>query len=91
MDLENLLVLGCNWLQDYLPNHPEALAELQPCQNKSMLMEAATTLVAQGEELARAGEVEKALAKFKQAKQWNPQLDINPETKAKVLFFQEKN
>ncbi|MGF1960466.1 MAG: hypothetical protein RMX99_013295 [Aulosira sp. DedVER01a] len=85
LDLENLLVLGCNWLQDYLPNHPETLAELQPCQNKSMLMAAAPTLVAQGEELASAGEVEKAVIKFQQAKEWNPQLDINPETKAKFL------
>jgi WD40 repeat protein len=67
LDLENLVVLGCNWLQDYLPNHPETLAELQPCQNKSMLMAAAPTLITQGEELASAGEVEKAVAKFKQA------------------------
>ncbi|MDZ7957817.1 MAG: tetratricopeptide repeat protein [Aulosira sp. DedQUE10] len=87
MDLENLVDLGCNWLQDYLPNHPETLAELQLCQNKSILMAAAPTLVAQGEELARTGEFEKAVAKFKQAKEWNPQLDINPETKAKVTFL----
>ena len=85
LDLENLLVLGCKWLQDYLINHPETLAELQPCQNKSMLIAAATTLVTQGEELASADEVEGAVAKFKQAKEWNPQLDINPQTKAETL------
>ncbi|BAY12459.1 nSTAND1 domain-containing NTPase [Calothrix sp. NIES-2098] len=92
LNLDNLVVLGCNWLQDYLPNHPETLAELQPCQNQFMLMTAATTLVAQGEELASVGEVEKAVTKFKQAKQWNPQLHINPETKTETLnlIFQGK-
>ncbi|OUL27508.1 WD40 repeat domain-containing protein, partial [Nostoc sp. 106C] len=92
LDLDNLLILGCNWLQDYLHNHPETLAELQPCQNKSMLIAAAPTLVAEGEELASAGEFEKAVIKFKQAKEWNPELDINPETKAETLnlIFQGK-
>ncbi|MBD2357828.1 hypothetical protein H6G41_24990 [Tolypothrix sp. FACHB-123] len=87
LDLENLVVLGCNWLQDYLTNHPETLAELQLCQNKSILMAAASNFVTQGEELSSAGEFKKAVAKFKQAKEWNPQLDINPETKGKLLFL----
>jgi hypothetical protein len=34
LDLDNLLVLGCDWLQDYLANNPDTRKELQVCQNK---------------------------------------------------------
>ena len=55
-------------------------------------MAAAITLVAQGEELARSGDFDGAVAKFKQAKAWNSQLQFNPEAKAKALglYFQGK-
>ena len=84
-NLANLLVLGCDWLKYYLPNHPETLEELQVCQLKPLLIAAASTLVEQGEKLAIDDNVEGAVAKFKQAKAWNPQLEINPETKAQAI------
>jgi WD40 repeat protein len=32
--LDDLLAQGCNWLKDYLLTHPEALKELEVCQNR---------------------------------------------------------
>ena len=89
-NLANLLVLGCDWLKYYLPNHPEILEELQVCQTKPLLIAAASTLVEQGEKLATDGNVEGAVAKFKQAKAWNPQLEINPETKLQAIALVAK-
>jgi len=93
LDLENLLVLGCSWLQDYLVNHPNTLEELQVCQKKSMLIAAAQPLVEQGEQLASEGDFEGAVEQLKQAKAWNPELNLNPEVKAKslVLVYRGKN
>ncbi|GAA6614999.1 WD40 repeat domain-containing protein [Scytonema sp. NUACC26] len=48
LDLENLLVLGCDWLKYYLPQHPETLEELQVCQTKPPLSAAVSTSVEQG-------------------------------------------
>ncbi len=92
LDLESLLSLGCDWLKYYLPQHPETLESLQVCQNKSLLTAAAVTLVAQGEELAKGGDFDGAVAKFKQANAWNSQLQLNPEAKAKALSsaFEDK-
>ncbi|MUG95383.1 hypothetical protein F7734_24665 [Scytonema sp. UIC 10036] len=82
LDLENLLVLGCDWLKYYLPQHPETLAELQVCQTKPLLIAAASTLVEQGETLAKEGNFEGAVAKFNKAKVWNSKLNYNSEVKA---------
>ena len=46
--------------------------------NQASPCAAASTLVEQGEKLATDGNVEGAVAKFKQAKAWNPQLEISP-------------
>ncbi|MBD2196363.1 MULTISPECIES: hypothetical protein [Calothrix] len=54
-------------------------------------MAAAPTLVTQGEKLASVSKFDKAVAKFKQAKEWNLQLDINPEAKAKEYFVKQNN
>jgi WD40 repeat protein len=82
LDLKNLLMLGCDWLQYYLPQHPDTLEQLQVCQSKPLLTAAASTLIEQGESLAKEGDFEGAVAKFKEAKVWNPKLDFNPEAKA---------
>ncbi|KYC39777.1 hypothetical protein WA1_29940 [Scytonema hofmannii PCC 7110] len=82
LDLKNLLVLGCDWLKYYLPQHPETLAELQVCQTKPLQIAAASTFVKQGEKLATEGNFERAVAKFNKAKMWNSQLNYNSEVKA---------
>ncbi len=82
-NLEELLVEGCDLLQqDYLIYHPQTLEELRVCQNQKMFVAAASTLVAEGEDLAQKGDYEEALAKFQKAKAWNSKLDFNPEVKA---------
>ncbi|MBR8835916.1 MAG: AAA-like domain-containing protein [Stigonema ocellatum SAG 48.90 = DSM 106950] len=88
LNLENLLTLGCGWLQGYLISHPETLEELEQCQNqnKSLLIVAADSLVTQGEKLAQDGDFEGAVAKFKKANAWKPKLVINPEVKAAPAY-----
>jgi tetratricopeptide (TPR) repeat protein len=88
LNLDNLLALGCDWLQDYLISHPEALVELGQCQNqnKSLLLAAADTLVTQGEQLAHDGDFDGAVTKFKQANVWKPKLGLNPEVKAAPAY-----
>ncbi|MBD2776080.1 CHAT domain-containing protein [Iningainema tapete] len=91
LDLDELLASGCDWLKSDLPNDPQTLEQLQQCQNQSNLIAAAQTLVAQGEELASNGDFEGAVAKFKKAQEWNPELELNPEAKAAIAFtFQGK-
>ncbi len=59
------------------------MEELKVCQNPEILAKAASNLVKQGEELAKNGDSQGAVEKFRKAKKWNPKLDINPEEKAK--------
>ena len=82
-DLENLVKEGCNRFREYLADNPEKLEELKICQNPEILAKAASSLVKQGEELAKNGNSQGAVEKFRKAKKWNPKLDINPEEKAK--------
>jgi WD40 repeat protein len=83
--LDELLLRGCHWLQDYWVTHAEALEELKVCQTEALLKAAAPTLVKQGEALARAGEVEGAIAKFRQAKVWDSRFSFDPLSRAKQL------
>ncbi|MDJ0531961.1 MAG: tetratricopeptide repeat protein [Xenococcaceae cyanobacterium MO_207.B15] len=86
MDVDALLERGCDWLADYLSNRPEKLEELKICQTSSLLKRAAPALVAQGEELAKDGKVEEAIANFQKALKWDSTLDLNPETEALTLM-----
>ncbi len=88
MDIDTLLVRGCNWLADYLSHRPAILKELKTCQTSSLLKRAAPALVAEGEAQAKEGKVEEAVAKFQTALQWDSNLDLNPETRAKQLAAQ---
>ncbi|MBW4497132.1 MAG: hypothetical protein KME26_29545 [Oscillatoria princeps RMCB-10] len=83
--LDELLVRGCNWLNDYLITHPKDLEKLEVCQTQSNRRDAAPFLVKEGEEEARGGNVDGAVATFRTALKWNPSLPLNPETKAKQL------
>jgi WD40 repeat protein len=84
-NLEQLLTRSCNWLHDYLVNSPTDLEKLQVCQNSSILIAAAPSLVKEGEKQARDAQFEEAVKTFRQAKTWNPKLNFDPEAKAKPL------
>jgi tetratricopeptide (TPR) repeat protein len=83
-----LLNTGCQWLNDYLIINPLELQKLEVCQTPSKLKAAAPFLVKAGEEKAKAGNVEEAIATFKTAFTWNPELKFDPQKKAKE--FEDK-
>ena len=84
-DFDNLLTRGCSKLKGYLINHPEKLEEIKACQNREILTHAASTLVKQGQKLAKDGHLKSAVNNFRKANKWNPELKINPEVKAKAI------
>ena len=77
-----LLNTGCEWLNDYLVINPEELQKLEVCQTPSKLKVAAPFLVKMGEEKAKASNIEEAIATFKTAFTWNPELKFDPQKKA---------
>jgi WD40 repeat protein len=83
LDLDNLVTSGCNLLNNYLIGNPQVLAELKDCQTPSRLLLAATVLVIQGENLAENDDLNGALANFRQAKEWDKNLQFDPQAKAK--------
>ncbi|MEH2111866.1 hypothetical protein [Nostoc sp.] len=90
MDFDNLLLSGCNLLNNYLIAHPEVLEELQSCQTRSRLVKAATVLVIQGEKLARNDDMNGAVEKFGKAQQWDNNLKFDFQARAKELANQAK-
>jgi WD40 repeat protein len=86
LNLDDVLSRGCSQLQQYFISHPDSLEKFKVCQNKSLFLAAAPTLVIQGEKLATEGKYEEAVAKFQKAKKWDSKLDINPEVKAAPAF-----
>ncbi|MBD2169496.1 ribosome assembly protein 4 [Calothrix membranacea FACHB-236] len=84
-NLNDLVNDGCSLINNYLIVHPEILAELNSCQNPSLLLQAATVLIMQGEKLAPIGDTDGAIAKFRQAQKWNANLKFDPEAKAEDL------
>ena len=81
-ELDDLLERGCEWLNDYLVIHAEDLDNLKVCQTPKNMKAAAPYLVKAGEEKAKAGDIEDAIATFKTALKWNPQLKFEPQKKA---------
>ncbi|MEH1989677.1 WD40 repeat domain-containing protein, partial [Nostoc sp.] len=90
LDFDNLLLSGCSLLNNYLIAHPEVLEELQSCQIPSRLAQGATTLVIQGEKLARNDDIDGAVEKFHKAQQWDNKLKFDSQTRAKELANQGK-
>jgi WD40 repeat protein len=76
--IEDLTKRGCQWLNDYLITHPQELEELRICQTDKRKELAASTLVIEGEKLAREGKVKEAVATFKKALKWDPDLKLDP-------------
>ncbi|WP_293097855.1 AAA-like domain-containing protein [Moorena sp. SIOASIH] len=84
-DLGEMLTRGCKLLEDYFVDHPEHLESLEKCQDSDGKIAAASGFVKQGEYLAKNGNVDGAIAKFQKAKQWNPELELEPEKNAKSI------
>ncbi|WP_366514155.1 AAA-like domain-containing protein [Moorena sp. SIO3I6] len=84
-DLDEMLARGCKLLENYFVEYPESLDSLKKCQNSDGKIAAASGFVKQGEELAKQGDVDGAIAKFQKAQEWNPELEFDPEKKAKHL------
>ncbi|WP_341531803.1 ribosome assembly protein 4 (plasmid) [Nostoc sp. UHCC 0302] len=78
LNLDNLLKDGCSWLNNYLAIHPDTLEELTVCQISEIKKQAASALVAQGENLARKGNIQAAVTKFHKAQEWDVDLKLNP-------------
>ena len=76
-----MLKRGCEWLDDYLVINAQYLRKLKVCQTPQNLKAAAPFLVRIGEEEAKAGDVEKAIATFKTALQWDPELKFDIQKK----------
>ncbi|MEB3177867.1 MAG: WD40 repeat domain-containing protein [Nostocaceae cyanobacterium] len=85
LNVDDLLTSGCQILHNHLILNPETLEELKQCQNPDILAAASPELLTQGEELARNQDINGAVAKFRQAQQWNPKLKIDPQAKAEEV------
>ncbi|WP_365973093.1 AAA-like domain-containing protein [Moorena sp. SIO4G3] len=84
-DLGEMLARGCKLLEGYFVENFEALESLSSCQDSVDKVAVAPGLVKQGEKLAKEGDVDGAIAKFQKAKAWNPELELEPDKKAKQL------
>ena len=83
-ELSDMLNRGCEWLSDYLVTHVQDLRKLKVCQTPENLKAAAPYLIKVGEEEAKAGDIEKAIVTFKTALKWNPELNFDPQEKARA-------
>ena len=84
-DLDALLARGCRWLNSYLIGTPQVLQKLTVCQTPALLQAAAPNLVEDSEALASQGKVDEAIAGFRTAQQWNPNLNFDPVARANEL------
>jgi len=82
LDLDRLVRDGCQLLDPYLITHPEVLEELKDCQTPSLLRQAATVLVIQGEKLVRNNNTDDAVKNFRTAQGWDTSLKFDPQVKA---------
>ncbi|NEP13117.1 MAG: hypothetical protein F6K14_23510 [Symploca sp. SIO2C1] len=86
LDSDDLIGEGCKWLRDYLVSNPQSLKEaldnLEVCQPENLRSAAVPALVRQGENFVEAGNFKEAVARFRQAMEWNPNLQFNAEKKA---------
>nr|MDZ8059445.1 ribosome assembly protein 4 [Nostoc sp. EkiNYC01] len=90
LDLNSLLLSGCNLLNNYLIAHPEVLEDLKECQTSSQKVLGATVLVIQGEKLARNDDINGAIEKFRQAQLWDNKLKFDSQARAKEFVNKGK-
>ena len=90
-ELEWLMTKGCDWLSSYLISNPEDLKTLLFCQTTELKRSASYNLIADGEQLAREGNLEAAITDFTIAKQWNPSWPEDPKDYAKRIAAEAEN
>ncbi|MGL4376040.1 MAG: AAA-like domain-containing protein, partial [Microcoleaceae cyanobacterium] len=79
IDIDQLIALGCHWLNDYFITHPEVKQELPVCQDKTVLKSTPSLIFTQAQELAKFGNIHQSLALFIEAKKLDSRLEFNPE------------
>jgi WD40 repeat protein len=92
-DIENLdalIVKGCNRLNIYLINSPQDLRRLTACQTPERTLSAVPNLVEDSDKLAEKCRIVEAIEGYKIAREWDPRLIFNPNTRA-VEQFKKKN
>ncbi len=82
--LNELLESGCDRLSAYFVTHPEDLARLTLCQTDARRLAAVPAIVRAGDLDAAKNELERAAKHYRAALEWNPNLDLQPEQRAKV-------
>ncbi len=87
LDLDDLLVRGCDYIRHYLKNPNVNLRE-EDRHLCEQIKVSATTLIDQGRELAQSGDIQNAVAKFKQALKLDSSLKFDPTEKARRFAVQ---
>ena len=80
LDLDKIMIGACHWVGDYLKNNPQVQES-----DSSLCDGVENDWNAEGEDLARSGDLQGAIAKFQKAQAQNSSLELNPEKKAKQL------
>jgi WD40 repeat protein/tetratricopeptide (TPR) repeat protein len=82
-DLDSLMKIACDWVSDYLnSDNPDSEKDRNLCDGIEF---AGSVLIMQGENLARTGDVEGAIARFEEALERNPKLNFDPKERAQKL------
>ena len=79
-DLDQLLTRGCHWLRNYLVVNPKVLQDLLTCQIPNITRRSAPYLVEDSSRLAREGKFQDAIKGLTLARQWDPNVDMDPST-----------
>lgn len=82
-NLDDLLKQGCTLARSYLHTNPSITSEIRRLCNVPEVD--AKLLIEQGRDLARKGNIEGAISKFKEAQQREQKLNFEPKTEAKHL------
>ena len=83
--LDDLLAQGCHWLQGYFKTNLVVKKR-----EGSLCSDMPPDWIAEGEELAREGNIPEAIVKFQKARLQNSELDLQPEAKARSVAAQAR-
>jgi WD40 repeat protein len=89
-NLDALIASACQQAEAYLITHPQTLDTLEIChREKALLAAAATAWERRGQDLARRGQRQAAIAAFRKAADWR-RLDLDPATKYRHIQLLEE-